>query len=68
MRSQNSPANAYDTLDRLVTTGYGVDSTDEVFTYDNPGNRLTHNPIVGGDIVYALNNISPYLPNSIHYK
>jgi len=46
----------YDTLDRLVTTAYGVDSTDEVFTYDDLGNRLTHNPRVGGDIVYALNS------------
>jgi len=66
MRSQYPPANAYDTLDGLVD--YGVDSTDEVFTYDDLGNRLTLNPRPGGDIVYALNNISPYLPKLPHCK
>ena len=49
----------YDDLDRLTQADY-IDSTDEVFTYDDLGNRLTLNTRGDQDVAYLHNVANEY--------
>ena len=46
-------------IDKIIETDY-IDSTDEVFTYDDLGNRLTLNNRAGNDVAYSHNAANEY--------
>ncbi|MFC1739701.1 hypothetical protein ACFL1G_11755 [Planctomycetota bacterium] len=48
----------YDNLDRLTEADYGIDSTDEVFTIDDLGNRDTVNLRSGSDEDYDIDELT----------
>ena len=55
--------NSYDDLDRVTEADYNVSGEgdeDEQFTYDILCNRITLNPRVGGNVVYASNTVNEY--------
>ena len=56
-----TPSNSYtyDDLDRLIEAEY-IDSTDEVFNYDDLGNRLTLNTRSDQDVAYVPNVANEY--------
>jgi len=59
----STPSNdfLYDNLDRLTKAEYLDVSTDhDTFTYDDLGNRLTHNNRAGSDVAYSHNVANEY--------
>jgi RHS repeat-associated protein len=62
---------AYDNIDRLTRTDYGVDTTNEQFAMDKLGNRTSVHLRDGNNVSYSVNNLTNRYnsvgPNNLSY-